>query len=99
VLCVCVCQGDTPLYWRITYHGTGGVLVCQSKPATCEVWSNTSPDKITLAASPSVDSLVRVHRHSRSGASVSVEQGDFGVSWAGQRQAWVVGRSVQTHVC
>ena len=25
-------QGSTPLYWRMTFHGTEGVLVCQSNP-------------------------------------------------------------------
>jgi hypothetical protein len=27
-------QGSTPLYWRITFHGTEGVLVCQSNPVS-----------------------------------------------------------------
>lgn len=25
-------QGSTPLYWRMTFHGTNGALVCQSNP-------------------------------------------------------------------
>jgi hypothetical protein len=33
-------QGATPLYWRMTFHGTEGVLVCQSSPvsASCDTW-------------------------------------------------------------
>ena len=41
----------------MTFHGTGGVLVCQSNPAECEVWSNSSTEKVVLPAAPSVDSL------------------------------------------
>lgn len=50
-------QGSTPLYWRMTFHGTGGVLVCQTTPAECEVWSNSSDTPMIIPASASVDSL------------------------------------------
>ena len=44
--------------WRITFHGTGGVLVSQStSPAQVEIWSNSSDEKMTIPASKSVDSL------------------------------------------
>jgi predicted dehydrogenase len=50
-------QGSTSLYWRVVYHGTHGILVTQSSPATVEVYSNASAEKQTLAAEASVDSL------------------------------------------
>eukprot|EP01051_Picozoa_sp_SAG22_P023461 SAG22_NODE_6064_length_906_cov_0.899752_2_plen_135_part_00 len=51
-------QSATPLYWRFAFHGTGGVLVCQTSPAECEVYSNAQSEKRVIKADgKSVDSL------------------------------------------
>lgn len=37
-------QGSTPLYWRVVYHGTGGVLVSHGAPSTLILYSNDRPE-------------------------------------------------------
>ena len=38
-------QGGTPLYWRVTNHGTNGVLVSHGSPSTLVLYSNDNAVK------------------------------------------------------